>query len=609
MMAEQVATTGLQGAPAETTARGPKSCVRAELRLTFESPEKVIRFTSSLASLFYASASSITVRSSTGSRRDDLTAAEIDHRLEAGLVAALEIVAAVGGNEVGIEVAQDPERPSEIALDLPLSPLPLSGRHWLQCDPEAMSPIRALALPVAPGALTPEALHALVGLALRVGGFAGAVAKTEDERAFEWHRARPEQDASPIGATLADTTWTVGGKGESAEAWFVAGRLYDSRTPPDETWWNAFDEFAAAPRSSLPELREHLSLIFRIPFDWELDELSSASEPADAITPEAGVIGRLVPADDKLVVAVDFGQPPGVIAEALLHLCGHAELGHVQPGDAWGHWDTVESVSTRSPHRQWDRDVATLLESVCHRPTIRKVSSIDECTPVEKSWLVLQGHISQMVGEARTLHGNAERYQAAAYQRQAAQRIVAQLEDYAGAMLCDGVGLGKTYVATTIMVHYVNAWRDRLAALQQSAADDPFRITVLAPNSVVSTWQREAIPPAGGSRRATGDDSRPLAHQALADPPIERDPQRHLRSPERHGAPAALRPGDRRRGAQLPLRRGQADGRASGPAAAATSQGHPPQGAAPDGDSGQQQPRGSAPAGVAALLEAALVQR
>jgi hypothetical protein len=34
------------------------------------------------------------------------------------------------------------------------------------------------------------------------------------------------------------------------------------------------------------------------------------------------------------------------------------------------------------------------------------------------------------------------------------------LQDFGGAMLCDGVGLGKTCVATTMMVHYVNAWRD-----------------------------------------------------------------------------------------------------------------------------------------------------
>ena len=92
-------------------------------------------------------------------------------------------------------------------------------------------------------------------------------------------------------------------------------------------------------------------------------------------------------------------------------------------------------------------------------------------------------------------------------------------------MLCDGVGLGKTYVATTVMVHYVNAWRDQLAATSQSPADEPFRITVLAPNSVVSTWQREAIPPlaAHGVPLAT---VRVLSHTKLSRilPTSEKDP-------------------------------------------------------------------------------------
>lgn len=490
-MGGHAATTGLHGAPATSAA----TSARAKLRIAFHSPELAIRFTSSLASLFYASASSITVRSSTGSRRDDLTAAEIDHRLDAGLVAGLEVAAPLGGTEGTVTVAQDPERPSEVTLDLPLQSSSTGARHWLQCDPEALSPVRALAMPVGPGAFAPEAMHAFVGLALRVGGFASAVVTTEDGLTLEWHPDRPPQDAAPLNPALEDTTWAVTTEADSAEAWFVVGRRPEPRTFADESWWNAFDEFAAAPRSSLPELREHLSEVFRIPFEWELDELANAPEAADAITPEAGVVARVVPTDDGLVLGIDFEQPAVIIADALLHVCAHAELRHVQPGDAWGHWDTVESVSTRSPHRQWDRDVAALLQAVCQRPTIRRVSSLEECTPIEKGWLVLHGHISQMVGEARTLHANAERYQAAAYQRQAAQRIVAQLEDYAGAMLCDGVGLGKTYVATTVMVHYANAWRDRLAGLNQSAADDPFRITVLAPNSVVSTWQREAIPP------------------------------------------------------------------------------------------------------------------
>jgi hypothetical protein len=45
------------------------------------------------------------------------------------------------------------------------------------------------------------------------------------------------------------------------------------------------------------------------------------------------------------------------------------------------------------------------------------------------------------------------------------------------------------------MVHDVNTWQDQHAADPESVRTDPFRITVLAPNSVVSTWRREAIPP------------------------------------------------------------------------------------------------------------------
>ena len=494
-MAEQVARPGLPDAPTEEAVRGQRSSLGATLCLTFQSPQHSTRFISSLVSLVYASASTIMVRSSAGSRRDDLNVAEIEQRLTAGLVAGIEIVALFQGTEVELTVAKVPEQPWKVVLELPLGEGPMRGRHWLQRDPEGLSSVQALSLPVGWDSLTPDALHAFVGLGLRSGGFHGALAKIKSGQTLEWFDTRPDREAAPLVASLQDTTWTIGADAEAVEAWFVTHEPTGQRTSPDENWWHVFETFTAAPYSSLPELKDHLSLVFRIPFAWELRELPNAPQAADFIAPEAGVVGRLVPTAHGLVIAVDFDQPTRVIADALLHLCGHAELGHVQPGDPWGHWDTAESVSTRHPHRQWDRDVAALLTSVCQRAPIRKVSSIDECTPVEKAWLVLHGHISRMVGEARTLHRNAERYQAAAYQRQAAQRIVSQLEDYAGAMLCDGVGLGKTYVATTVMVHYANAWRDRLAELDRSPADDPFRITVLAPNSVVSTWQREAIPP------------------------------------------------------------------------------------------------------------------
>ncbi|MCB9798035.1 MAG: DEAD/DEAH box helicase [Alphaproteobacteria bacterium] len=212
------------------------------------------------------------------------------------------------------------------------------------------------------------------------------------------------------------------------------------------------------------------------------------------VPPAANAILRLVPQDDAVFIEVDPTLEPDRTLWALCHAAAHMRLGHVQPGDSHGHWDTWESITT--PGRRWDREVRDRLPDWAP-PSVPTRSSLEECTPQEKAWLVLLEHIGRMVGEARTLHPAAEQYQDAAYQRQAAQRLVAQLEDYGGAMLCDGVGLGKTYVATTVLVHYANAWREQLAQDGRSLADDPFRVTILSPNSVVTTWQREAIPPLG----------------------------------------------------------------------------------------------------------------
>ncbi|PZQ12519.1 MAG: hypothetical protein DI564_12815 [Rhodanobacter denitrificans] len=262
---------------------------------------------------------------------------------------------------------------------------------------------------------------------------------------------------------------------------------------PEAGWWEQYDLLTCSPREALNELHAHLSAHFDIPFAWAVVDKTAAPEGTFVVSPEAHAIARLVPEADRVVVAVDLEQPAALVAEMLLHLCAHLTLGHVRPGDAWGHWDTQASLSP-TPHREWDREARAFVDAHFACP-VRRVSSLEECNPREKAWLVLLDHIGRMVGQRRTLHVATERYQAAAYQRQAAQRLVAQLEDYGGAMLCDGVGLGKTYVATTVAVHYANQWRDQLADTKRSATDDPFRITVLSPNSVVSTWQREAIAP------------------------------------------------------------------------------------------------------------------
>ena len=491
-MTDQATATGRLGANATDASVAPTLCA-SELRLRFETAERAAQFATALTSLLHGAAREVVVRSSSGTLRDDLSAGEIAYRLDKELVRSVGFLLVLDGREARVDVESISNSPSEVTVRFPASTRAPTSQEWLQCDPEVLAPLAVLQLPVVPGAFSHEAAHGFVGLATRCGGFEGACLVGSERQ--EWVRQAPHGDALPLHAALQDAQWSVDSETRAEPAaWFIGGSPPLERISPDANWWAQLDELVGAPRASIPELREHLALAFDIPFAWEIQELSATAPASFAVPPEVGAAGYLVPTADRVVLAIDLEQPPRVVADMLLHLCAHCELGHVRPGDPWGHWDTALSATTESPHRHWDRDVRSLLDAVVNRPASRRVASLEECTPTEKAWLVLHGHISQMVGEARTLHPAAETYQAAAYQRQAAQRLVAQLEDYGGAMLCDGVGLGKTYVATTVLVHYANAWRELLTSQGRHSSDDPFRITILAPNSVVSTWQREAVP-------------------------------------------------------------------------------------------------------------------
>lgn len=492
MLIDQAIATGELGAKA-TDGSAVSAVSSSELHLRFETAEQAVCFTRALTSLLYHAAHQVVARSFKGTLRDDLSTGELTDRLEKKLIQHVGFLLALEDREARIDVQHATPVSTDIAVRLPISARAATRQWWLQCDPAVPTPIPSLQLPGVSGAFTHEATHALVGLAVHCGGFEGASLVGPGRQ--EWLREPPQGVALPLRSTLHDTWWLVDSETRNVPAaWFVADSPAHERVSPDAHWWAELDRRVEAPRASIGELQGHLALVFDIPFAWEIEELSTTDPARFAVPPEIGTTAYLLPAADRVVLAIDMEQPPRVVADMLLHLCAHCELGHVRPGDPWGHWDTVSSATTESPHRHWDREAKALLQAVCPRPAVRRVSSLAECSPTEKAWLVLHGHISQMVGEARTLHPAAETYQAAAYQRQAAQRLVAQLEDYGGAMLCDGVGLGKTYVATAILVHYANAWREHLAALEQHASEDPFRVTILAPNSVVSTWQQEAIP-------------------------------------------------------------------------------------------------------------------
>lgn len=464
---------------------------RFDVRLRFGSAAEASRYLRALTSLLVGASTKVTATLTTGAPREDLTAEEIADRLERAGINKLRFALRLGAHATAVELALLGSEPGAVAILTPFTSGPATARLWLQSDVDVVAPIAALALPTTAEVLALDAAHAFVGLALRCGGFEEA--ELTGDHPLSWNTTKPNDAAQPVRSTLRDAVWSTA-TSEGAVALWVNGLAPASKPrAPEAGWWEQYDLLTRSPREALDELHAHLAAHFDIPFAWAVVDKTAAPEGTFVVPPEASAIARLVPEADRVVVAVDLEQPASLVAEMLLHLCAHLTLGHVRPGDAWGHWDTQASLSP-TPHRQWDREARAFVDAHFARP-VRRVSSLEECNPREKAWLVLLDHIGRMVGQQRTLHPKTETYQAAAYQRQAAQRLVAQLEEYGGAMLCDGVGLGKTYVATTIAVHYANQWRDQLADTKRSATDDPFRITVLSPNSVVSTWQREAIAP------------------------------------------------------------------------------------------------------------------
>lgn len=476
-------------------ARAPREIARAEqfdVRLRFGVAAEASRYLRALTSLLFGGSTKVTATLTTGAPREDLTAEEIADRLSRGAIDKLRFALRLGERPLHIELALPASEPGAVALRAPFTNGPVTSRLWLQSDADVVAPVPALALPTTTEGLAIDAAHALVGLAVRCGGFHDA--EFAGEHPLTWNTTKPHDDAQPVRSALRDAVWSTALQAEGAIALWVTGLPPPPKLrTPEAGWWKQYDVLTRSPREALTELHAHLATQFEIPFAWTILDITAVPEGSFVVQPEASAIARLVPEANRVVVAVDLEQPASLVAEMLLHLCAHLTLGHVRPGDAWGHWDTQASLSP-TPHRQWDREARAYVDAHIARP-VRRVSSLEECNPREKAWLVLLDHIGRMVGQTRTLHAATESYQAAAYQRQAAQRLVAQLEEYGGAMLCDGVGLGKTYVATTVAVHYANQWRDQLAAAKRSATDDPFRVTVLSPNSVVSTWQREAIAP------------------------------------------------------------------------------------------------------------------
>lgn len=466
------------------------------LRLGFESPSSASDYFRALVSLMHGYADSCFFMSDSGPGRDDLDLGEIVQLVRSKAKLSLQLGLRLSGEAERISIDLDADVVtirSRLVFDREAT-----GLAWFQTDFDHLAPLLVIALPVHEHWLSADALHSFVAIAARCGGFRDARLEVEgdsDARYF-WDAQGKKSGKVPLVGAQDESVWLAekGAAPMKAVAWFhpPSDQPETDRITPD--WWFRFDTLCRSFDSSRSELEQHLQLVVQLPWRWRIEDLNTPHHVDFLVPAETGIALALVPKEAEVVVALDRNLPAEKLLPLLLHALAHLALGHVQPGDKWGHWDTVETATALEPHRHWDRSARDYVSSRLKRPADRRVEKLEECTPVEKAQLGLWRMIGEMLGESRRLHPAAVRYQKAVYQRQAAQRMVAMLEEYGGSMLCDGVGLGKTYVATTLIVHYANAWREQWAQTPERLVDDPFRVTVLAPHSVVSTWKREALP-------------------------------------------------------------------------------------------------------------------
>ncbi|MEW6734812.1 MAG: DEAD/DEAH box helicase [Acidobacteriota bacterium] len=474
--------------------------VATKLQIEFASESAAHDYIIAFTSLLYGTAETCLTIDETGCNRDDLDLAEIAQYVNTKRKQILCFRLPFEEQSHQITIALDGETKELVSVRGPfLLDRNATGILWLQADSQFLGPLPVLALPIQGSSFSFDALHALVALGVRVGGFMGAelYINNELQTRCKWSIDAPMDGGIPIVGSQEETVWSVANDVDSSSspiAWCVISLISPKVIPLSADWWTRFDDLIRAAPTSINELEDHLRPLLPPEVRWRLGDVVLTRQAEFMCPVEDGLILALLPMATEVILAIDLHLPVDLLQTALLHAIAHLALYHVQPGDKWGHWDTSNTATTPEPHRQWDREVRDYVAERFRRPIERRINSIEDCTPTEKAQLGLWRMIGEMIGESRRLHHAAERYQKAAYQRQAAQRMVAMLEDYGGAMLCDGVGLGKTYVATTLMVHYANSWRDQWAATPDKLLNDPFRISVLAPNSVVSTWRREALP-------------------------------------------------------------------------------------------------------------------
>ena len=481
------------------------------LKLKWEKGEEkhpAVAFARALVSFLYRQANTVNGKTSSSAEMDDLDAEDVKRLLLDQTQITLTFNFPTKNKSLEnhwvltTEAQTGTHSKIEIAVSHPWGPEAFAASFdqilWLQTDFDMFFRPGVLGLPLTSENLHPASAHTLVGLANGCGPLSLAelyLPHEPDKPIAAWYAQKPNGPSThAIQGIYAHCDQSL---------WLPEPNALASKPA---LWFFASPE-SSGPYQGVNENDAHWDLIFAecVKETLNFETLTQVAEQilSEAIhlqilpykeTPAAkfmtpmqdDAILLVVPEQDSVVLGIERQAAPETTYRMIQHGMAHILLGHVRPGDTFGHSDTLDTILSIGPLKRWDEDVRRFI------PT-PKPKTVKDCTPREKACLGIHRMIGEMLGESRRLHEKAERYQKVIYQRQAAQRLLAQMEEYGGAMLCDGVGLGKTYIATTLLVHYANAWREGKQIAH--TLSDPFRFTILAPNSVVSTWQREALPP------------------------------------------------------------------------------------------------------------------
>jgi SNF2 family DNA or RNA helicase len=144
---------------------------------------------------------------------------------------------------------------------------------------------------------------------------------------------------------------------------------------------------------SLLHDRVIISRIDVIPLDAS-GEVAFLSRPAQHL-----VVLIVEPRPDRVCLAVDSRLHPDLLCFALLHGLGHVLLGHIRPGDEYGHHDTAATLRGEDTARRWDRQVREVFAPWFSATLVPETNACESAMSAWKDTLPMNNAKKPMAGD------------------------------------------------------------------------------------------------------------------------------------------------------------------------------------------------------------------